>query len=96
MINVRSDFPQLQRTINGKRLVYLDSAATSLKPHQVIEKETEYYTNYCANVFRGIYTTSEEATAAFEKARKKVAKFIGSSDPAEVVFTRNTTESINL
>lgn len=95
-INVRQDFPQLKRTINGKRLVYLDSGATSLKPLQVIRKEQDYYTKYCANVFRGIYTTSEEATAAFEEARGKVARFIGAWHPEEIVFTRNTSESINL
>lgn len=77
-------------------MVYLDSTATSLKPHQVIQKETEYYTTYCANIFRGMYRTSEEATAAFEEAREKVARFIGAFDANEIVFTRNTTESINL
>jgi len=70
MKDIRDDFPQLKRKINGKRLVYLDSSATSLKPRQVISKEQEYYTKYCANVFRGIYRTSEEATAAFEEARR--------------------------
>lgn len=95
-INVRQDFPQLKRKINGKRLVYLDSSATSLKPRQVISKEAEYYEMYCANVFRGIYRTSEEATAAYEEARGKIARFIGASKVEEIVFTRNTTESINL
>ena len=70
MKDVRHDFPQLTRKINGKRLIYLDSTATSLKPSQVIAKEQEYYTTHCANIFRGIYTTSEEATAAYELARK--------------------------
>lgn len=93
---LRKDFPQLRRRINGKRLVYLDSAATSLKPRQVIKKEREYYTDYCANVFRGIYATSEEATEAFETTRGKVAGFIGASTSDEIIFTRNTTESINL
>jgi len=96
MIDVRGDFPQLKRKINGKRLVYLDSSATSLKPRQVIEKESEYYTSYCANVFRGIYTMSEEATREFENAREKVAVFIGASSAEEVIFTRSTTESVNL
>lgn len=94
-VNV-SDFPQLQRRLNGRRLVYLDSAATSLKPLQVIQKEQEYYSRYCANVFRGIYRTSEEATEEFESARRKVAGFIGASDASEIIFTRNATESINL
>lgn len=93
---IQNDFPQLKRTINGKRIVYLDSTATSLKPQSVIDKENEYYTQYTANVFRGIYTTSEEATAAYEHSRVLTAKFIGAHSAEEIVFTRNTTESINL
>ncbi|MEK7532844.1 MAG: aminotransferase class V-fold PLP-dependent enzyme, partial [Patescibacteria group bacterium] len=65
---IQKDFPQLRRKINGKRIIYLDTTATSLKPQQVIDKENEYYTKYTANVFRGIYTTSEEATSEYEKA----------------------------
>lgn len=76
--------------------MYLDSTATSLKPRAVIEKENEYYTTYTANIFRGIYTTSEEATKEYEDVRVKVATFIGAPRPEEIVFTRNTTESINL
>lgn len=94
--SIRKDFPQLTRTINGKPIVYLDSTATSLKPQAVIDKENEYYTKYTANVFRGIYTTSEEATAEYEKARELTATFIGAKSTDEVVFTRNTSESINL
>ncbi|MCL4200791.1 SufS family cysteine desulfurase, partial [Patescibacteria group bacterium] len=93
---IQKDFPQLTRKINGKRIVYLDSTATSLKPRPVIDKENEYYTQYTANVFRGIYTTSEEATAAYENSRVLTASFIGAATPEEVVFTRNTSESINL
>lgn len=93
---IRKDFPQFNRNINGKPIVYLDSAATSLKPQAVINKENEYYTRYTANIFRGIYTTSEEATKEYEDARVKVAKLIGVSKPEEIIFTRNTTESINL
>lgn len=93
---IRKDFPQLQRKINGKPIVYLDSTATSLKPQSVIDKENEYYTKYSANIFRGIYTISEEATAEYESAREKVASFIGAKDPREVVFTRNASESLNL
>lgn len=93
---IRKDFPQLTRMINGKPIVYLDSTATSLKPQSVIDKENEYYTKYTANVFRGIYTTSEEATAEYENARELAAKFIGAASADEVVFTRNTSESINL
>jgi cysteine desulfurase/selenocysteine lyase len=93
---VRKDFPQLKRLINGKPIVYLDSTATSLKPLSVITKLNGYYTDYTANVFRGIYTTSEEATAAYEHAREVTATFIHASSPNEIVFTRNTSESINL
>ncbi|MFZ5845706.1 MAG: cysteine desulfurase [Patescibacteria group bacterium] len=92
---IRQDFPQLGRKINGKPLVYLDSTATSLKPLGVIRKLEEYYSHYCANIFRGIYTLSEEATAEYEKAREKVAAFINAAS-REIIFTRNTTEAINL
>lgn len=93
---IRSDFPQLDRKIHGKRIVYLDSTATSLKPQSVIDRENEYYTKYTANIYRGIYTTSEEATAEYERTRQLAARFIGASLAEEIVFTRNTTESINL
>lgn len=93
---IRNDFPQLKRTIGGKHLVYLDSTATTLKPRAVIAKLNEYYTRYCANIFRGIYKISEEATAEYESARQKIASFINASSAEEIVFTRNTTESINL
>ncbi len=93
---LKKDFPQLERTINGKPIVYLDSTATSLKPQSVIDKIQEYYTRYSANIFRGIYVMSEEATAEYEKAREKVAAFIGAADTREVIFTRNASESINL
>lgn len=91
-----ADFPLLKRRINNKRLVYLDSAATSLKPQSVIDKINDYYTKYTANIFRGIYQISEEATAEYEAVRDKVAKFIHAPSKDEIVFTRNTTESINL
>jgi len=93
---IKHDFPIFKRRINGKPIVYLDSTATSLKPRSVIDKENEYYTKYTANIFRGIYTLSEEATAEYEAVRVKVARFIGATNADEVVFTRNTTESINL
>jgi cysteine desulfurase/selenocysteine lyase len=93
---LRRDFPQLRRSIRGKPIVYLDSTATSLKPTGVINKENDYYTRYTANIFRGIYTTSEEATKEYEDVRVKVAQFIHASKPEEIIFTRNTTESINL
>jgi cysteine desulfurase/selenocysteine lyase len=93
---VRKDFAILERTMSGKPLVYLDSAATSQKPRQVIEALANFYEKQNANVHRGIYPLAEEATAAYEAAREKVASFIGAAQPAEVVFTRGTTESINL
>lgn len=94
--SIRKDFPQLQRKIKGKPIVYLDSSATSLKPQSVIDAVTGYYTDYTANVFRGIYTTSEQATAAYELARAKIAGFIRAPSSDEVIFTRNATESLNL
>lgn len=92
---VKRDFPIFQRRPNGKPIIYLDSTATALKPASVIRAVNEYYTRYTANVFRGIYKISEEATLAYEDARKKIAAFINAS-PEEIVFTRNTDESINL
>lgn len=96
MSKYKKDFPLLTRRINGKPIVYLDSTATSLKPQPVIDAEVEYYRRYSANVYRGIYTISEEATEAYESARKKVATFINARSPDEIIFTRGTTESINL
>jgi cysteine desulfurase/selenocysteine lyase len=92
---VKADFPIFDRKVHGKRLVYLDSAATSQKPESVIHALCDYYRNYNANVHRGLYMISEEATAAYEAARSRVARFIG-ADPREIVFTRNATEAINL
>jgi len=93
---LRRDFPIFEREVNGKPLVYLDSAATSQKPRVVIDALEDYYSNYNANIHRGIYTIAEEATAAYEASRKKVARFVGATDTGELVFTRNTTEAINL
>ena len=93
---IRAEFPLLARQINGKRLVYVDSAATSQKPQSVLDAMDNYYRMHNANVHRGVYTLAEEATAAFESARARTARFIGASDPHELVFTRNATESINL
>lgn len=92
---IRSDFPILQRKINGKQLAYLDSAATSQKPRTVIETIKEYYEQHNANIHRGVYKLSEEATIAYEAAHDRVARFINAAQE-EVIFTRNTTESINL
>ncbi len=93
---IRADFPILRRRVHGKPLVYLDSAATTQKPRAVIDALAGYYENYNANVHRGIHTLAEEATAAFEGTRRRVARFIGAADPRQVVLTRNTTEGINL
>jgi cysteine desulfurase/selenocysteine lyase len=93
---IRADFPILAREVNGKPLVYLDSAATSQKPAVVIEAMDDYYRRYNANPHRGVYAISEEATAAYESARRRVAAFINAPSPKELIFTRNTTEAINL
>jgi len=93
---IRADFPLLGRLMNGKPLVYLDSAATSQKPRAVLDALLEYYQNYNANVHRGIYLIAEEATARYEGSRARLAAFLGAARPEEVVFTRGTTEAINL
>jgi cysteine desulfurase / selenocysteine lyase len=93
---IRSDFPILQRKINGQDLVYLDNAATTQKPRQVIQSLVDYYEQTNANVHRGVHTLSIEATDAYELARTKVAKFINAPRPEEVIWTRNTSESLNL
>jgi len=92
---VREDFPILKRKVRGKRLVYLDNAATTQKPRQVIEKLVDYYSRYNSNVHRSVHQLGEEATAEYEAARKKSASFVGCS-AEENVFTRGTTESTNL
>jgi len=92
---IRKDFPILQREVNGKPLVYLDSAATTQKPAAVIDEISRYYREINANVHRGAYTLADEATTAYEGARARVASFIN-APPSEVVFTRGTTSGINL
>ena len=99
MLNVpaiKADFPILQRTIRDKRLVYLDSAATSQKPKQVIDATSDFYSRYNANVHRAIYELGEEATREYEGAREKIAAFIQAKSPTEIAFTKSTTESLNL
>ena len=94
---IRADFPILTREVRpGVPLVYLDSTATSQKPQAVIQAMDEFYRRSNANIHRGIHTLAEEATAKYEAARQKVAKFIGAASPRQVIFTRNTTEAINL
>jgi len=93
---VRDDFPLLQRLVRGKPLVYLDNAATSQKPSQVIEAVSRYYATQNSNVHRGVYYLSEQATAAYEGARVKAQRFLNAARTDEVVFVRGTTEAINL
>ncbi|MGI0055555.1 MAG: aminotransferase class V-fold PLP-dependent enzyme, partial [Thermoplasmata archaeon] len=93
---LRAEFPLLQRTFHGKPLIYLDSAATSQKPRAVVEAESRYYATINSNVHRGAYALAEEATDAYEAARARTARFLHARSPNEVIFTRGTTESINL
>ncbi|OGY83045.1 MAG: cysteine desulfurase [Candidatus Kerfeldbacteria bacterium RIFCSPLOWO2_01_FULL_48_11] len=93
---IRKDFPILSRIVHGKPMAYLDSAATSQKPLAMIEATDGYYREYNANVHRGIYVISEEATTAYEAAREKVRGFINASSVEEIIYTRNATESLNL
>ncbi|MBC8215579.1 MAG: cysteine desulfurase [Candidatus Marinimicrobia bacterium] len=94
--NIRNDFPLLSSTNRAKPLVYLDSAATTQKPRQVIDAVSSFYESNNANVHRGIYQLSEQATKSYENVRKSVADFIGTADPRSIIFTSGTTESINL
>jgi cysteine desulfurase / selenocysteine lyase len=96
ILALRREFPILQQEINGKPLAFLDSAASSQKPRRVLEGLEDYYRRYNANVHRGIYKLSEEATFAYERARGKVAMLLGATSMREVIFTRNATEAINL
>ena len=95
--NIQKDFPILKRTVReGKRLVYLDNASTTQKPIQVIDTISDYYKNYNANIHRSVYSIAEEATAAYESTRDKVAKFLNIKHREEIIFVRGTTEGINL
>lgn len=93
---IRQEFPVLSREVKGRPLIYLDNAATTQKPQQVLNALMYYYTNYNANIHRGIHTLAEEATAAFEQTRDAVKTFIGAGSREEIIFTRGTTEGINL
>lgn len=93
---IRKSFPVLEREVNNQLLVYLDNAATSQKPQVVIDALNYYYTNYNANIHRGIHTLAEEATAAYEATRKTVQQFINARFSEEIIFTRGATEGINL
>jgi cysteine desulfurase/selenocysteine lyase len=93
---VRADFPALAQQVHGRPLVYLDSAATTQRPRAVLDAVTEFYLQDNANVHRGIHELSRRATDGYEAARARVASFLGAADPAEVIWTRGTTEAINL
>ena len=93
---IRKDFPILREKVHGKRLVYLDNAATTQKPLEVIQSLDRYYREYNSNIHRGLHLLSEKATAAYESARVKAQKFLNASDAGEIIFTRGTTEGINL
>src|SRR5213075_2181546 len=93
---IRRQFPILNREVKGKQLVYFDNAATSQKPQSVIDALVNYYTQYNANVHRGIHTLAEEATLAMEKSRDAVQEFINAESREQIIFTRGTTEGINL
>jgi cysteine desulfurase/selenocysteine lyase len=93
---IKRDFPILGHEVNGKRLVYLDSASSSQKPLPVLDAMDDVYRTHYANIHRGVYAIAEQATAEYELARAKVARFVNARESAEIVFTRNATESINL
>ncbi len=95
-VAIRAEFPILRREVHGHPLVYLDNAATTQKPQSVIDALSGYYSTMNSNIHRGLHTLAEEATAAYEGVRAKTAAFIGASSQREIVFTRNTTESLNL
>ena len=93
---IRAQFPILSRKVKGKDLVYLDNAATAQKPLAVIDALVHYYSHYNANIHRGLHTLADEATAAYEASRTTVKDFVGASSPDEIIFTKGTTDSINL
>jgi cysteine desulfurase/selenocysteine lyase len=93
---VRRDFPILERTVHGRPLAYFDTAASAQRPAAVIEATDDFYRRYNANIHRGVHTLSQEATEAYENARERIARFVNAPAAAEVVFTRGTTESVNL
>ena len=93
---IRKDFPILSRTVNGKPLIYLDNAATSQTPQQVIDVIVDYYSNYNANIHRGVHTLSQEATDKYENARQTIQQHFNAQHAHEIIFTSGTTHSINL
>ena len=94
---IRNDFPVLNRRVrDDKKLVYLDNAATTQKPNQVIDAITDYYQNHNSNIHRAVHALAEESTEAFEVTRDKIAKFLNIQNREEIVFVKGTTEAINL
>jgi cysteine desulfurase / selenocysteine lyase len=93
---IRKDFPILEELVNGKKVIYLDSGASSLRPEPVVNAMLDYYHKFNANIHRGVYRWSDEATHKYEAAHVKVARFINAKTPKEIIFTRNATEAINL
>ena len=94
--NIREDFPILDQEINGSPLTYFDNAASTQKPKAVINAIKNYYEHDHANVHRGVHSLSVRATELYEESRKKIAQFINANSPNEIIFTRGTTESINI
>src|SRR6056297_778270 len=93
---IREDFPILKREVNGKPLVYLDNAATSQTPQEVIDAIVDYYSNYNANIHRGVHTLSQEATDLYEQSREKIRAHFNAKFTHEIIFTSGTTHGINL
>jgi len=93
---IRADFPIFEQLIHGKPLAFLDSAASSQKPRQMMEAMTDFYSTSYANVHRGVYVLAERATAALESSREKVRALLNAPDVREIIFVRNATEAINL
>ena len=96
VVAIRAQFPVLAREVHGKPLVYLDNAATTLKPRAVIERLHRHYAAETANIHRGVHYLSEQATAAYERVRERAQRFLGAAEPAEIIFTSGTTDAINL
>lgn len=96
LARIRSEFPTLRREVRGRPLIYLDNAASTLKPQPVIDRITRYYENEVSNVHRGAHFLAEQGTIAYEDARERVARYLNASTSSEIVFTRGTTESVNL
>src|SRR5206468_737961 len=93
---IRADFPIFEQLIHGKPLAFLDSAASSQKPRQMMEAMTDFYSTSYANVHRGVYVLAERATAALESSREKVRALLNATDVREIIFVRNATEAVNL